>query len=134
MEKKKSNKPAFKVPIPFIAENEKEDDPKEKTASVEFTTDLAGNIVPNLTIEFQHIFQQGKVEPYFKWISNLQNIMGNHTVRENYACALNTLKGSDRDLWLAQCNANGPDLADQNIKKHKKKPCPSHWSIYYQYM
>jgi hypothetical protein len=46
--------------------------------------------------------------------SNLQNSTGNHTVRGAYAGALKTWKGSDRYLWLAQCNANGPALTDQN--------------------
>jgi hypothetical protein len=46
--------------------------------------------------------------------------MGNHTVRGKYACALNTLKGSDRDSWLAQCNANGPALTDQHNTEAQK--------------
>jgi hypothetical protein len=38
MAKKKSNKPHFKVHIPFISEKEKEDDPKEKPVDVKLTT------------------------------------------------------------------------------------------------
>jgi hypothetical protein len=84
-------------------------------------TDLAGVVFQNPTTEFQPIFRQGKVEQYIKWISNLQNIMANHTVMENYDCALKTLKGSDMALWLVQCYANGPALADQNNRKAQKR-------------
>jgi hypothetical protein len=104
MMKKKSNEAEFKIPIPFIAEKDKDKDPKEKSVEVKLTSNLAGETVPNPTTEFQPVFNRGTVEQYFKWISSLHYSMSNNTVREKYAVALKTLKGSDRDPWLAQFN------------------------------
>jgi hypothetical protein len=113
MVKWKSNKSDLKVPTPFIAEKDNDEDPKEKSVAVKLTTNLAGEAPPIPTPELQTIFNQVTIEHYFKWISSLHNIMSNHTIREKYAVALKTLKGSDRDPWLAQCNTDGPALADQ---------------------
>jgi hypothetical protein len=113
MVKKKSNKPDCKVPLPFILEKDKDEDPKERSVAVKITTNLAGEALPNPTTEFQPIFNRGTVEQYFKWISSLQNIMSNHTVLEKNAVALKMVKESYRDMSLAHCNVNGPDLSDQ---------------------
>jgi hypothetical protein len=119
MVKKKSNKPDAEVPIPFIVDKDKDEDPKEKSVVVKLTTNLAGETLPNPTTEFQPIFNRSAVEQYFKWISSVHNIMGNHTIRNKYAVALKMLKGSYRDMWLAKCNTTS-----QSMGKHVVGMCP----------
>jgi hypothetical protein len=57
MVKNKSNKPDFKVPIMFIPEKDKDEDPKEKSVAVKLTTNLAVETLPNPTTEFQHLIK-----------------------------------------------------------------------------
>jgi hypothetical protein len=84
--------------INFIPEKEKEKekDPEEKSVVVKLTTNLAGEALPNPTMEFQDICNQGTVEHYVKWISSLHIIISNHTLQDKCAVALKMLKGSDR--------------------------------------
>jgi hypothetical protein len=42
-------------------------------------------------------------------------LSGYQKVRGKYTVAFKTLKWSHRDPWLAQCNENGPNLADQVV-------------------
>jgi hypothetical protein len=131
MVKKKTNTPDFKVPIPFILKKDKDQDPKDKSIVVKLTTNLTGEALPNRTNGLWPIFKQGTVEQYFKWISSFHNIMSNNIVRENYAVALKTMKGSDIGMQIAQCNANYPDLADHLQQKRRRKPCSSLQPTYY---
>ena len=121
MVKKKSGKPDFKVPIPFTAEKVKDEDLKDKAVAVKLQTTVAGAPLMNPITEFQPIFNQGTTEQYFKWIANLQNVMSDHTVREKFQIALKTLKGSDRDLWMAQANLHGPVLVDVLVSEAAKE-------------
>jgi hypothetical protein len=47
MVKYKTNKPDCKVPIPFMPEKDKDEDPKEKSVAVKLTINLAGEALPN---------------------------------------------------------------------------------------
>jgi hypothetical protein len=64
MANKKFNKPYFKVPIPGIAEKDKENDPKEKAVAVKLTTGLSGTDVPNPTNVFKVWFNVPYIIPF----------------------------------------------------------------------
>jgi hypothetical protein len=52
--------PDFKVPIPYIPEDEKEADPSDgKLPSVKVLLDSAGKTIDNLTVQVQPITQRG---------------------------------------------------------------------------
>jgi hypothetical protein len=114
-------KPDFKVPLPFNPEKGEDQESKDKSVAVKLTTTLEGAGPPNPTTEYFQIFNQGTTEQYFKWISSLHNMMAYHSFRENSIVDLKTMKGADRDLWLAQCNADSPVVVDQTVSEAAKE-------------
>jgi hypothetical protein len=55
--------PDFKVPIPYIPEDEKEADPSDgKPPSAKLLLDSAGKAIGNPTVQVQHIFNGSTTE------------------------------------------------------------------------
>jgi hypothetical protein len=65
MAKKKIDEPDLKVPIHFIPEKDKYEDPVEKSVTGKLTTNLAVQALPNSTTECLPIFNQGTVQVDF---------------------------------------------------------------------
>jgi hypothetical protein len=78
----------FKVPIPYILEDDKEVDP----------LDSAGKPSDNPTVQVQSIFNGGTTEK-FKWFQSLIFLLEGRTVGEHFRLALQALQGTDKALW-----------------------------------
>jgi hypothetical protein len=68
MGKDKNRAPNFKVPIPYIPEDEKEADPSDgKPPSVKLLLDAKREAIDNLRIQVPPIFNGGTTKQIFKW-------------------------------------------------------------------
>jgi hypothetical protein len=109
----KSNYPDYKVPIPFIPEAEK--DPNEgykKRVSMKLTLDINGAFIDNPTTQVQHVYNQGTVERYFKWLKILNLILRGQTITKKFCLALQTIKGTDTILWQREWDAASPQIEE----------------------
>jgi hypothetical protein len=62
----------FKVPIPYIPEDEKEVDPSDgKPPSVNLLLDSTGKTIDNPMVQVQPISNGGTTEQFFKWFQSL---------------------------------------------------------------
>jgi hypothetical protein len=92
--------PDFKVTVPDIQEEEKEPDASDgKPPSVKLLLDAKGEAIDNTMIQVHHIFNVGTTEQFFKWFNSLSSIMEGHLVGEHYRVALQSLWGTDNNLW-----------------------------------
>jgi hypothetical protein len=89
----KSNDPAYKVPVPFIPEAEKNpDEGDKKGVSMKLTLDINGAFIDNPTPQVHPVYNQGTVEQYFKWLKSLNSIGRGQTMTEKFRLALQTLR------------------------------------------
>jgi hypothetical protein len=103
--------PNFKVPIPYIPEDEKEVDPSDgKPPSVKLLLDANGGAIDNPTIQVQLIFNGSTTEQFFKWDKSLSSLVEGQSVGERYRSALQALRGTGKALWERE-----PDLASPKI-------------------
>jgi hypothetical protein len=85
--------PYFKVPIPYIPEDEKVADPSDgKPPSVKLLLDSTGKTIDNPAIQVQSIFNSGTTEQFFKWFQSLSSLIEGGTVGENFHVALQALQ------------------------------------------
>jgi hypothetical protein len=91
--------PDFKVPIPYIPEDEKEKDPSDgKPPSVKLLLDSEGKKIDNPTVQVQPIFNGGTTEHFFMWFQSLSSLLEGQTVGEHLCLALQALRGTDKAL------------------------------------
>jgi hypothetical protein len=92
MGKDNNRAPVFKVPIPYIPEDEKEADPSNgKPPSVNLLLDTKGEAIDNPTIPFQPIFNGGTTEKKFKWVQSLISLLKGQSVGEHFSLMLQVL-------------------------------------------
>jgi hypothetical protein len=76
MGKDNNRSPDFKVPVPYIPEDEKETDPSDgKPPSVKLFLDAKGKAIDNQTIQVQPIFNGGTTEQFFKWFQSISSLL-----------------------------------------------------------
>jgi hypothetical protein len=76
MGKDNNRAPDFKVPIPYITEDEKEADTSDgKPPSVKLLLDATGKAIDNLTVQVQPIFHGGTTYIFFKWFQSLSSLL-----------------------------------------------------------
>jgi hypothetical protein len=109
----KNNYPYYKVPVPFIPEEEKDpDEGDKKGVSMKLTLYLNGAFIGNPTTQVQPVSNQGTVEQYFKWLKSLNSILRGHTITEKFRLALQTLIGTDAALWQSEWDATSHKIAE----------------------
>jgi hypothetical protein len=82
----------FKVPLPYIPEDEKEADPSDgKPPSVKLLLDLAGKPIDSTTVHVQPILNGGTTELFSKWFQSLSSLLEGRTVGEHFRFALQAL-------------------------------------------
>jgi hypothetical protein len=105
--------PDFKVPIPYIPEDEKESDPSDgKPPSVNLLFDSAGKAIDNPTVQVQPIFNGGTTTQFFKWFQSLSSLLEGQTIGECFRLALQALRGTDKALWQREMDLASPKLAE----------------------
>jgi hypothetical protein len=105
--------PYFKVPIPYIPEDEKEADPSDgKPPSVKLLLDSAGKTIDNHMVQVQPIFNGGTTEHFFKWFQSLSYLLEGQTVGEHFHLDLQALQGTDKALWQREIDLASPKLAE----------------------
>ena len=109
----KGQNPDYKVPVPFVPENDKEpDEGDKKGVSMKLTLDVNGDFIDNPTTQVQPVYNQGTVEQYFKWLKSLNSILRGQTITEKFRLALQTLRGTDAALWQREWDAASPQIAE----------------------
>jgi hypothetical protein len=92
--------PDFKVPIPYIPEDEKEADPSDgKPPSVKLFLDAADKAIDNPAIQVQPIFNGGTTEQFFKWFQSLGSLLEMQSIGEHFCLVLQALQGTAKMLW-----------------------------------
>jgi hypothetical protein len=99
MGKDKHKRPYFLVPIPYIPEEEKEEDPSEGKP-------------PYPTVRVQPIFNGRTTEQFFKWCQSLIPLIDGQKVGEHFHLALQALRGTDKALWPQEMDLTSPELAE----------------------
>jgi hypothetical protein len=100
MGKDNNRSPDFKVPIPYIPEDEKEADPSDvKPPSVKLLLYYAGEAIDNPTVQVQPICNWGTTEQPFKWFQSLSSLLEEYSLGEQFRLELQALRGTDRALW-----------------------------------
>jgi hypothetical protein len=90
----------FKVPIPYIPEEEKEVYLSDgNPPPVKWLLDAKGDTICNPTIQVQPIFNGGTTEQLFKWYKDLSSLMEGQSVGEHYHLALQARQGTYKALW-----------------------------------
>jgi hypothetical protein len=113
MGKDKHRAPDFKVPIPYIPEDDKEaDPPNDKPPSFKLFLDASGKAIDNPTVQVQPIFNGGTTEFFFKWFQILSSLLEGQTVGEHFRLALQALQGTDKALWQREMDLTSPKLAE----------------------
>jgi hypothetical protein len=74
---KDNNKgPDFLVPIPYVPEYEKEEDPSDgKPPSVKLLLDSEGKKIDIPNVQVQPIFNEGTTDQFFKWFQSLSSLL-----------------------------------------------------------
>jgi hypothetical protein len=102
----------FKVPIPYIPEDEKEADPSDgKPPSVKLLLDSAGKTIYNPMVQVQPIFNGGTTEQFFKWFQSLSSLIEGQAVGGHFCVALQALRGMDKALKKREMDLASPKLA-----------------------
>jgi hypothetical protein len=92
MGKYNSRAPDYKVPIPYIPEDEKEADPSGgKTPSVKLLLYAADKVIDNPTVQVQPICNGGTTEQFFKWFQSLSSLLEGQSVGENFTFGATSL-------------------------------------------
>jgi hypothetical protein len=113
MGKDKHRAPDFKVPIPYITEDEKESDPSDgKPPSVKLLHDSEGKKIDNPTVQVQPIFNGGTTEQFFKWFQSLSSLLEGQTVVEHFHLAPQALLGTDKALWQREMDLASSKLVE----------------------
>jgi hypothetical protein len=110
---RKGNHPDYKVPILLIPEMEKDpDEGDKKGVFINLTLYINGEFIDNPMAQVHPVYNQGTVEQYFKWLKSLNSILGWQTITEKFHLALQTLRGTDADLWQRAWDAASPQIAE----------------------
>jgi hypothetical protein len=71
-----NTEPDFKLPIPYILEEEKEVDPSDgRPPPIKLLLDAKGDAIDNPEIQVQPIFKGISTEQLFKWYKILSSLM-----------------------------------------------------------
>jgi hypothetical protein len=113
MGKDNNRAPDFKVPIPYITEDEKEADPSDgKPPSDKPLLYAAGKAIDHPTVQVQPIFKGGTTEQFFKWFQSLISLLEGQSVGKKLCLALQALRGTDKALWQREMDLTIPKLAE----------------------
>jgi hypothetical protein len=105
--------PDFKVPIPFIQEEENEaEDLDGKPPPVKLLVAAKGETIDNPITQIQPILNGVTTEQFFKWYKGLTSIMEGQSVSEHYRLALHSLWGTDKALWQRELDLTSPEIAE----------------------
>jgi hypothetical protein len=74
--------------------------------------DINGASIDNPTTQLQHVYNQGTVEQFFKWLKSLNSILRGQKITEKFRLALQTLRGTDAALWRRKWDAADPQIAE----------------------
>jgi hypothetical protein len=103
----------FKVPIPYIPEDEKEADPSDgKLPSVKLLLDATDKAIDNPTIQVQPIFNGGNTEQFFNCFQRISSILEGQSLGEHFRLALQALRGTDSAIWQRELNLASLKLAE----------------------
>jgi hypothetical protein len=112
MGKDNNRAPDVKVPIPYIPEEEKEEDPSDvKPPSVNLLLDVKGEAIDNPTIQVQPIFNGSTTSQFLKWYKSLSYLMEGQSVGKHYRLDLQVQRGTDKAIWQRELDLASPKLA-----------------------
>jgi hypothetical protein len=105
--------PYFKIPIPYIPEDEKEADPSDgKPPSVKIFIGATGKEIDNPKIQVQPIFIWGTTEQFFKWLLSISSLLEGQSVGGHFRLALQALRETDKVLWQRELDLTSPKLVE----------------------